>query len=109
MLARACAPSPSGGARYRHFLRELEHRTEEYAHRLATLKDWAISEGIPVIECPYNPATWEEAAGRSGDAALADVQAARKEAQSATGEDASLRADVLSADPARREARCRAC
>ena len=27
MLARACAPSPSGGARYRHLLRELEHRT----------------------------------------------------------------------------------
>ena len=65
---------------------------EEYAHRLATLEDWAKSEGIPVIEGPYDPATWEETAGRIGDAALADVQAARKEAQSATGEDAPLRA-----------------
>ena len=73
---------------------------EEYAHRLATLEDWAKSEGIPVIEGPYDPATWEETAGRIGDAALADVQAARREAQSATGEDASIRADVLSVDPA---------
>lgn len=100
---------------------------EEYAHRLATLEDWAKSEGIPVIEGPYDPATWEEAAGRIGDAALADVQAARRENQPAAAdraesgrsapadrtsdpyEDASLRADVLSVDPARREARCRAC
>ena len=51
---------------------------EEYAHRLATLEDWAKSEGIPVIEGPYDPATWEETAGRIGDAALADVQTARK-------------------------------
>ena len=100
---------------------------EEYARRLATLEDWAKSEGIPVIEGPYDPATWEEAAGRIGDAALADVQAARRENQPAAAdraesgrsapadrtsdpyEDASLRADVLSVDPARREARCRAC
>ena len=82
---------------------------EEYAHRLATLEDWAKSEGIPVIEGPYDPVTWEEAAGRIGDAALADVRAAREGAQSATGEHAPLRADVLSVDPARRKARCRAC
>ena len=100
---------------------------EEYAHRLATLEDWAKSEGIPVIEGPYDPATWEEAAGRIGDAALADVQAARRENQPAAAdraesgrsapadrisdpyEDAPLRADVLSVDPTRREARCRAC
>lgn len=100
---------------------------EEYAHRLATLEDWAKSEGIPVIEGPYDPATWEEAAGRIGDAALADVQAARRESQPATAnraesgrrapadrisescEHAPFRADVLSVDPTRREARCRAC
>ena len=129
---------------------------EEYAHRLATLEDWAKSEGIPVIEGPYDPATWEEAAGRIGDAALAireeartrpsagcigarvaaeqtlraddaGQQAARRENQPAAAdraksgrsapadrisdpyEDASLRADVLSVDPTRREARCRAC
>ncbi len=100
---------------------------EEYAHRLTTLEDWAKSEGIPVIEGPYDPATWEETAGRIGDAALADVQAARRENQPAAAnraesgrsapadrisdpyEDVSPRADVLSVDPARREARCRAC
>ena len=90
---------------------------EEYAHRLVTLEDWTRSEGIPVIEGPYDPASWEEAAGRIGDAALADVRAAREDAQSTTGEDTQsttgedtpLRADVLSVDPARREARCRAC
>lgn len=100
---------------------------EEYAHRLATLEDWAKSEGIPVIEGPYDPVTWEETAGRIGDAALADVQAARRENQPAAVnraeggrsapadrisdpyEDAPLRADVLSVDPARRKARCRAC
>lgn len=100
---------------------------EEYAHRLTTLEDWAKSEDIPVIEGPYDPAAWEETAGRIGDAALADVQAARRENQPAAADraesgrsapadrisdpykDASLRADVLSVDPARREARCRAC
>ena len=97
---------------------------EEYAHRLATLEGWAKSEGIPVIEGPYDPAAWEETAGRIGDAALTDVQAARKEAQdeetcgadsapadriSDPYEHAPLRADVLSVAPARREARCRAC
>ena len=121
---------------------------EEYAHRLATLEDWAKSEGIPVIEGPYTPVTWENTAGRIGDAALADVQASRKKEQPAAGErgagdlgagahdassstagdhDASgsspsdqqnasdprehvpLRTNVLSVDPARREARCRAC
>lgn len=100
---------------------------EEYTRRRDTLVDWAKSEGIPVIEGPYDPAAWEETAGRIGDAALADVQAARKENQPAAAgraesdrsapadrtsdsyEHAPLRADVLSVDPARREARCRAC
>ena len=100
---------------------------EEYTRRLATLVDWAKSEGIAVIEGPYDPAAWEKTAGRIGDAALTDVQAARKENQPATAnraesgrrapadrisesyEHAPLRADVLSVDPARREARCRAC
>ena len=99
----------------------------EYNRRLATLVDWAKSEGIPVIEGPYDPAAWEKTAGRIGDAALADVRAARKKNQPAAAdrvesdcsapadrisdsyEHAPLRADVLSVDPARREARCRAC
>ena len=100
---------------------------EEYTRRRDTLVDWAKSEGIPVIEGPYDPAAWEKTAGRIGDAALADVRAARKENQPAADsrvesdrsapadrisdpcEHAPLRADVLSVDPARREARCRAC
>ena len=111
---------------------------EEYAHRLVTLEDWAKSEGLPVIEGSYDPATWENTAGRIGDAALADVRTAREQEQPAAddhdasdpaadnpsaGENSSgtqqstgdprkrtpLRADVLSVDPARREARCRAC
>ena len=109
---------------------------EEYEHRLATLKEWAKAEGIPVIEGPYKPTTWENTAGRIGDAALARVHAERAAARQAhTDEDdpgsahaatpdgsganadapgsspnrAPLRADVLSVDPAQREARCRAC
>ena len=116
---------------------------EEYEHRLATLEKWAKTEGIPVIEGPYDPSTWEDTAGRIGDAALARVRAERAEAASrekasecgaaateaapgdgdaiAAGslpgqtspsnspERTPLRADVLSVDPAQREARCRAC
>ena len=97
---------------------------EEYAHRFSTLEAWARTEGIPVIEGPYNPQTWEETAGRIGDASLAAVRLAREEAAkggnacatehaaqgigASTGA-AAVRADVLSVDPARREARCRAC
>ena len=116
---------------------------EEYEHRLTTLEKWAKAEGIPVIEGPYEPSTWEDTAGRIGDAALARVRAERAEAASreqasecgaaateaAPGDGdaiaagslpgqtspsnspdlAPLRADVLSVDPAQREARCRAC
>ena len=53
---------------------------EEYEHRLATLEKWARDEGIPVIEGPYKPSTWENTAGRIGDAALARVRAERVEA-----------------------------
>ena len=54
----------------------------EYAHRLDTLRAWAAGESLPVIEGAYDPAAWEACAGRVGEAAR---------------------------DPARREARCRAC
>ena len=159
------------------------HPAEEYRHRLATLRAWASAEGLDVLAGPYDPASWENACGRIGDAAIADVERARVETaansrlQSVTdaqaeegGEDnradleaasdavsgrsranahtavaasacdesngaehasqasltdstpagehvnsnapaesAPLRAAVLSVDPARREARCRAC
>lgn len=54
----------------------------EYAHRLDTLLTWAAGENLSVIEGAYDPAAWEACAGRVGEAAH---------------------------DPARREARCRAC
>lgn len=54
----------------------------EYARRLATLRAWAQGEGLPVTEGARNPDAWEAAAGRIGAA---------------------------EGDPARREARCRAC
>ena len=56
----------------------------EYARRLDTLRAWAGGEGLPVVEGPYAPDAWEATAGRG---------------------------DVLqvAAEPALREARCRAC
>lgn len=124
------------------------HPAEEYEHRLATLHAWAADAGFKVLEGPYDQATWEACAGRIGDAAIAEVEQARAEADaegerevepgspddtasnrcktvtetnygaaspddtplfaSATGS-AAPRAAVLSVDPARREARCRAC
>lgn len=94
------------------------HPAEEYQHRLATLRSWASAEGFDVLEGPYDPASWENVCGRIGDMAIADVELQRAEAvassrlQSVTGTQAEgtrLRAAVLSVDPARREARCRAC
>lgn len=55
---------------------------DEYDRRLAALRAWAAGERVSVIEGVYDPAAWEACAGRVGDAAD---------------------------DPARREARCRAC
>lgn len=40
----------------------------EYARRLDTLKSWAQSEKIPVVEGEYSPSSWENSAGRIGDA-----------------------------------------
>lgn len=67
---------------------------EEYVRRRDTLASWADGEKLPVMEGPYDPAAWEATAGRVGEAALA----------AADGD--ALR---VAADPALREARCRAC
>ena len=113
------------------------HPAEEYEHRLATLRAWAADAGFEVLEGPYNPATWEACAGRIGDAAIAEVEQARAKADvegecageregeiegpneaaspdgaplsASSASSAAPRAAVLSVDPARREARCRAC
>lgn len=85
---------------------------EEYARRRDTLATWAADAGFPVIEGPYIPSAWEEGPGRIGDAAIADAARAQAEGE---GREASAdaptdaRAAVLAVDPARREARCRAC
>ena len=75
-----------------HYANSNIHPAEEYAHRLQTLRSWAAGEGIDVLEGAYDPERWEAAAGKIGDAALA-----------------ACGGRVLEQDPARREARCRAC
>lgn len=37
------------------------HPEAEYAHRLATLREWAAGESVPVEEGTYDPRTWERA------------------------------------------------
>ncbi len=59
------------------------HPAQEYQHRLQTLREWAASNDLPVVEAPYDPESWEKTAGAVGQAV-------------ATGN-------------APREARCRAC
>ena len=39
----------------------------EYEHRLKTLLEWAKSQNIPVIEGPYEPATWQNAIKQNWD------------------------------------------
>ncbi len=75
-----------------HYANSNIHPAAEYDHRLATLRNWAADEGLPVVEGAYDPDAWERAAGRIGDAALA-----------------ACGGNVLEQDPTRREARCRAC
>ena len=55
------------------------HPAAEYDHRLQTMLDFACEQGIPVIEGPYDPQAWANAAG------------------------------VFGTDPAARPDRCRAC
>ena len=39
----------------------------EYEHRIKTLLEWAKSQNIPVIEGPYEPATWQNAIKQNWD------------------------------------------
>ena len=64
----------------------------EYEHREQTIESWAQESSTPFVEGPYRPETWEETVGHIGDAALADANGS-----------------ALDVEPARREARCRAC
>lgn len=47
------------------------HPAEEYAVRLATLREWAADADLEVVEGAYNPREWEATVGRIGDAAEA--------------------------------------
>lgn len=40
------------------------HPEEEYRHRLDTLLEWAVDEGIEVVEGPYDIEGWMQTAGR---------------------------------------------
>lgn len=52
------------------------HPAAEYAHRLATLREWAGSDDpailapIPVVEGAYDPSAWEQTVGKIGDHAI---------------------------------------
>ena len=45
------------------------HPADEYARRRDALAGWAARQGLAVVEAPYDPASWEDAVGRVGDAA----------------------------------------
>ncbi len=79
------------------------HPADEYAHRLDTLRAWAVEEGLEVVEGVYNPEAWEATAGRVGDAAEAAFGViVNEEGDRAEG-------DEPTEARAAREARCRAC
>lgn len=83
----------------------------EYARRLDTIGSWAAQAGIPFVEGPYDPRAWEATAGRIGDAALAEARekAGRDAADAPSRADGDIDLAPLAIDPAKREARCRAC
>ena len=47
------------------------HPAEEYARRLATLREWAADADLEVVEGAYDPDKWEATVGRIGNAAEA--------------------------------------
>lgn len=100
---------------------------EEYEHRLQTLRTWAATEGIPVLEGAYDPDAWQRTAGRIGEAALEEARTELRAKEPATAGDAPTEdgrpatgfgafgelgldeAAALAVDPEKRAARCRAC
>lgn len=78
------------------------HPASEYQHRLDTLRTWANSEGVPVIEGTYDPQAWEETAGRIGDAALEEAEARlEREAWEHTGADSAGAGNSAARDDAK--------
>ena len=108
------------------------HPADEYARRLDALAGWAAAHDLAVVEAPYDPASWEDAVGRMGEAARERFGVIVHEAQpaGAGGEGAAGSAGLAAATgsaagagPAAcggaagagaaaeqaRQARCRAC
>ncbi len=99
---------------------------EEYHRRLATLRSWAKTEDLRVIEGNYDPAGWEKTAGSIGQAALdaasenikiqdqikkSDRHTAAQIGEETDGQEStpSLEQTALAIDPTAKKARCRAC
>lgn len=76
-----------------YFANSNIHPEDEYAKRLQTLREWAATQEIPVVEGCYDRAAWDATAGAIGQAAV----------------DACESQNILDIDPDRRAARCRAC
>lgn len=51
------------------------HPAEEYEHRLQTIKAWADSEGLELLEGEYDPETWEREVGIHGTDRLSRCRA----------------------------------
>ena len=66
----------------------------EYEHRIKTLLEWAKSQNIPVIEGPYEPATWQNAIKQTWDG----TQENRADAPATVFGWKSLRATHMSMD-----------
>ncbi len=71
------------------------HPIEEYRHRLSTLRTWAESEDVTVIEGAYDPSAWEEAVKRVGATSPIPCLSTRTEGNPASSTE--------------RKDRCRAC
>ena len=74
---------------------------QEYDHRLATLKEFAAANNIPVIEAAYKPETWEATAGKVGEtlARSCDITDFSRDIETVS--------ELL--DDKHRQARCRLC
>lgn len=76
-----------------YFANSNIHPEGEYERRLETLREWAATQQIPVVEGRYDRAEWDATAGAIGQAAV----------------DACESENILDIDSERRAARCRAC
>ena len=74
------------------------HPAEEYAVRLATLREWAAGAGLEVVEGVYDPEAWETTAGRIGNAADAKFGVITDEEGDLEGDASPARVDEVARD-----------